>query len=121
MHPIAFQDPQNSYKVKTFLTHFAIVLKTILEVFFFLHMQSTPATSRLSPASLQKWSNCSALSSLHAPEDTAGHLRWSPLREGLLWEKMSYEMQPTAKVLHHVRTSKEETVLHASACRPQGE
>ncbi len=46
----------------------------------------------------KKSDNCCAPFLIRAPEDTAGHLRWSPLSESSLQEKLSTEMQFTAGV-----------------------
>lgn len=78
-HPIAFQNAQNSYKVKTFLTHFAIVLKT-----FFL----SPAYSvqLLQAGFLQHRSRSRVIAPyfLHF-----AHLRTQlDTWDGVLWEKV---------------------------------
>lgn len=48
-HPVTFQDTQNSYKVKMFLTHFAIVLETFSGVCFWVPVYSRLAFFSIPP------------------------------------------------------------------------
>lgn len=69
-----------------------LILETISEVTVYL--QCNAWLHFLVAA--EKVGNCCAPSLIWVPEDTAGHLRWSPLRESSLQEKPNDEMQFTA-------------------------